>query len=345
MRQFFTDMVGNTTLRQSFGEEIAAHRLSHAYILDGKNGSGRHTVALRIAAALSCERREDAASPLPCMQCAACRKILSGKSPDVIYINRGDKATLGIESIRNLKSDVYIAPNDGDTKVYIIEDAHLLTVQAQNALLLTLEEPPPYILFLLLCCGSEGLLETIRSRAPIKRMEPIPTDEIAAYLCANIPEARRMSLQAPADLEEITAAADGAIGRAVTLLDPKLYRPISERRSTAREWIRMCASGRNAATALKMLNAIAAKKREEIIEQCNEILVCLRDLLLCKQTEEAPLCFFADREEACTLSYGFTTPALLQLIDAVTEVCEKLRQNANVRLSLTSLWVSVGLLQ
>ncbi len=342
MRRFFDDVVGNTALKQSLGEDIATGRLSHAYILEGENGSGRHTVALRIAAALACEHRKDENAPLPCMQCPACRKILSGNSPDVIYINRGDKATLGVEAIRGLKSDVYIAPNDNDSKVYIIEDAQLLTVQAQNALLLTLEEPPPYVLFLLLCRGSENLLETIRSRAPIRRLEPIASEEIDNYLRESIPEARRMTQQ---ELGEIIAAADGSIGRAVKLLDPKLYKPIVERRSTAREFVRLCAGGRNSVAGMKMIGTLSAKKREEITEQCNEILLCLRDLLLCKQTEEAPLCFFFDREEACTLSYGFTTPTLLQLTDAVLETVEKLRQNANVRLALTSLGVTAGLLQ
>ncbi len=343
MRHMFDDMLGNLQLRQTLAEEITAHRLSHAYILEGPDGSGKHMLAYRIAASLACEHANDPAFALPCRTCAACRKILSGNSPDVIPIGRGDKATLGVEAIRSLKSDVYIAPNDLPTKIYIIEDAHLLTVQAQNALLLTLEEPPPYVLFLLLCESTAPLLETVRSRAPTRHLEPVDAADIGAHLVKTVPEAARMQKNAPSDFSEILAAADGSVGRAIALLDPKRYRPIVERRRLAREFVSLCAGGHNSAATLRHLNGMS-QKRDELIGQCNEILLCLRDLLLCKQTEGAPLCFFGDREEACTLAYGFTTPTLLSLSDGIMDAIEKLRQNANVRLTLTTLAAHCGLL-
>ncbi len=344
MRKAFTDVVGNERLRQSLCEDISARRLSHAYILEGDRGSGKHMLALRIAAALACEHRSDADTPLPCMTCPVCRKILSGNSPDVIYINREDKATLGVDAVRTLKSDVYVPPNDIDAKIYVIEDAHLMTTQAQNALLLTLEEPPSYVLFLLLCESVAPLLETIRSRAQHLRTEPIPTEEIRAHLLSRVPEAKKLAASAPNDFAEILTAANGSIGRAIALLDPKLYKPIVTRRLAAKEFVQLCAQTRNSAAVLRYLNALP-QKRDELIEQCNEILSCLRDLLLCKQTEGAPLCFFSDREEACSTAYSFTTPALLGLCDCVLETISKLRMNANVRLTLIDMAVACELLR
>lgn len=341
MREAFFDVIGNDELRRSLAADIASHRLSHAYILEGARGSGKHMLALRIAAALACEHQNDTHSPLPCMQCPACKKILDGNSPDVIYINRGDKATLGVEAVRDLKSDVYIAPNDIGTKIYIIEEAHLMTVQAQNALLLTLEEPPAYVLFLLLCESTATLLETVRSRAPTRRLEPIDPARILEHLKSCVPEAKRMPQE---ELSEIVTAADGSIGRAIALLDPKLYKPIVERRRAAREFVSLCSHKRNSAAALRFLNTLGTK-RDELTVQCNEILLCLRDLLLCKQTENAPLCFFSDREEACSLAYAFTTPALLSLCDSVSNTIDKLRLNANVRLTLVAMANDCGLLQ
>ncbi|MBQ9773608.1 MAG: DNA polymerase III subunit [Clostridia bacterium] len=343
MRQAFTDVIGNDRLRRILGDDIAAHSLSHAYILEGARGSGKHTVALRIAAALACEHRADSAYPLPCLVCPACRKILSGNSPDIIYINREEKATLGVDAIRFLKSDVYIAPNDTDTKVYIIEEAHLMTSQAQNAFLLTLEEPPAYVLFLLLCESAAPLLETVRSRAQLLRTDPIATDRIGAHLVAQVPEAKRLAASSPTDFEEILAAADGSIGRAISLLDPKLYKPIVTRRQNARKFVELCRQSKNSAQVLRYLLSLP-QKREDLIEQCNELLLCLRDLLLLKQTEHAPLCFFSNREEACGMAYAFTTPDLLALCDCVSEAIDRLRQNANVRLVLTDLAASCGLL-
>ncbi len=340
MRPAFTDVVGNRRLCHRLCADLTEKKLSHAYIIEGKKGFGKHMIAMRIAAAVSCERTSDPTSPIPCMTCPSCRKILSGNSPDVIFISRGDKATLGVDEIRRLRTDVLIPPNDTHAKIYIIEDAHLMTVQAQNAFLLTLEEPPPYVLFLLLCESSGALLETVRSRAPILRTEPIPPETIAHYLKEHVPEAARME---KGELLEIVAAADGSIGRAIDLQDPKLYRPLLERRATAREFVRISAERRSAAEALRFLSSLP-QKREELIEQCGEILLCLRDLLLCKQTEGAPLCFFANREEACALSYSFTTPALLSLCEELCLAIDRLRQNANVRLTLSALGKCCGLL-
>lgn len=343
MKQAFTDLVGNETLRTRLRDDLLGGKLSHAYIIEGASGSGKHTLAMRIAAALACERRDDPTAPLPCLTCPSCRKILDGNSPDVITVSRGDKATLGVEAIRELKRDVYVAPNDISAKIYLIEDAHLLTVQAQNALLLTLEEPPPYVLFLLLCESVTPLLETIRSRAPTLRTEPIPPEEIGKYLCRINTDAAALDRTAHKEFSEILVAADGSIGKALALLDAKCRKPIIARRETARQFIRLCSARRNSAEAMRFLNSLG-QKRDELTEQLNTVLVSLRDLLLLKQTENAPLCFFADREEAITLAYGFTTPDLLLLCDRVCDACDQLRKNANVRLTLTAFAVNTGLL-
>ena len=100
MRPILSDVVANERLRARLGDELLAGKLSHAYILSGERGFGKHILALNLAAALACEREGDAHASLPCLSCPSCRKILTGNSPDVIYINRGDKATLGVDPIR-----------------------------------------------------------------------------------------------------------------------------------------------------------------------------------------------------------------------------------------------------
>ena len=344
MKQAFHDIVGNHLLRERLRDDILEGYLSHAYILEGSRGTGKHMLALRIAAALACECRSDPHKPLPCQSCPSCRKILGGNSPDVITVDRGDRATLGIDAIRNLRMDVHVAPNDVATKVYILEDVHLMTEPAQNAFLLTLEEPPAYVLFLLLCENSAPILETIRSRAPTMRLEPIDTDQIREHLRLVSSEAASLCGSAPTEFSEICAAANGSIGQALDLLDPKRRKPILSRREHARAFVQLCVSRHNGAATLRFLNGLG-QKRDELIEQLNVILLCLRDLLLCKQTEGAPLCFFADHDEAYSLAYGFTTPALLTLCDAVTEAIDRMQMSANVRLTLTSMAVRCGLLQ
>ena len=341
--QAFNDIVGNTALRMRLSNDLHRGTLSHAYILEGPQGCGKHMLATRIAAVLSCENKGQPQKAIPCMQCPSCRKILSGNSPDLITVGRHDKATLGVETIRELRNDIPIAPNDTDCKIYVIEDAHLMTSQAQNALLLTLEEPPSYVLFLLLCESAAPLLETIRSRAPTLRMEPISTEMIGEHICQVNPDAAALKKHDPNEFAEILISSEGYIGQALALLDVKRRQPILLRRKLARELIALCSSKRSSASVLKFLNSLG-QKREELTEQFNTILLCLRDLLLCKQTENAPLCFFADREEACSLAYGFTTPTLLRYCSCVTQATEQLRKNANVRLTLTAFAVDAGLL-
>jgi DNA polymerase-3 subunit delta' len=343
MRPILTNVVANERLRARLGDELTEKKLSHAYILSGERGFGKHTLALNLAAALACEHAKDTLTPLPCLNCPSCRKILSGNSPDVIYVNKGDKATLGVDPIRELRQDVYIPPNDLSVKVYIIEEAHLMTQQAQNAFLLTLEEPPAYVLFLLLCENPSLMLETVLSRAPVLRLEPVPNEAILQYICAKVPEAKRMLESDRTALEEIVASADGSIGRALELLDPKLYKPLSDRRELARTFARLCAAPKNAGETMQFLNSLGTR-RDELIEQFSTVLLCLRDLLLLKQTENAPLCFFSDREEAASLAYSFTTPNLLSLCDSVSDTIDRLRANANVRLTVTAMAQQCNLL-
>jgi len=343
MKKFFPDIVANKRLCSRLADEILNGSFPHAYIIEGARGTGKHTIAYRIAAALSCERREDAAQDFPCGTCRSCRRILSGNSTDVFLKGREDKATLGVDVIREMRQDVCYAPNDDNARVFIIEDAHLMTTQAQNAFLLTLEEPPPYVVFLLLCESAAALLETIRSRAPTLRTEPIDPQQIGEYLCRTRQDAATLKQSAPAEFSELLAAANGSIGQAIALLEPKMRTPILEKREAARQFARLCAEHRSAAEALRLLHTIG-QKRDSFSEHLQMILLCLRDLLLCKQTESAPLCFFADRDEACALSYRFTTPELLRLCRAVSEADQQLHRNANIRLTVTSLAVGAGLI-
>lgn len=344
MKQAFTDVVGNEPLKQKLLDDILQKKLSHAYILEGSFGTGKHMMALRIAAALSCENSHDPSLPLPCMKCASCRKILGGNSPDIIYVNRKENATLGVGEIREVRGDVYIPPNDLEVKLYVIEEAHLMTLQAQNALLLTLEEPPSYVLFLLLCESAAPLLETVRSRAPTLRTRTVEASAMRAHLERSSEDFRTLQKQSSEELEEILAASDGSIGKALALLKPSTREPILKKRKIAREFIDLLLEKRNGLATLRFIKVLG-EKRDELISELQMIRLALRDLLVLKQNENAALCFFANREDALNLSDFFTTPKLLKLCNELDIACDKLRMNANIRLTLTALAVGTGLLQ
>lgn len=345
MKQAFPEIVGNDALKRHLADDVMERTLSHAYIFEGPAGIGKHTLALHLSAALACENRDNASMPLPCMQCPACRKVLEGKSPDVTTIGRDGKATIGVETIRALREDVHVLPNDLEYKVYIIEDMHTMTVQAQNAFLLTLEEPPAFVLFLLLCENSRALLETIRSRAPVLPLRPVPTRDMEDYLCRTEPRAAQLRATSAREWQELLLCANGSIGRARTLLDAKARAPLLARRRWADDFVRICLDSRDRAGRAITAIGQAGKTREELNETLLTLETALRDLLALKKEENAPLLFYTDLEDALHLSDSFSATALLRLWDATEETRLAIFvRNANIRLSLVRFVSEAGML-
>ena len=336
----FDMLIGNEALRARLQSDIREGRLSHAYLIEGVEGSGRSTLATALAAALACERRDSSAT-LPCGTCNACRKVMEGKSPDVIRICRDTKkATIGVDEVRFLRGDVCVRPNDLDTKIYIIEEADLMTTQAQNALLLTLEEPPPYVLFLLLCESAAAMLETVRSRAPALRMERIPSETMRDYLLQRDRGFASLDEQAR---REILLLSGGSIGRALALTDPTERAPLSERRSLAARLVSAMLMHADADTKLALMNDIGIKrdkvtiKRETLIALLEDVLTALRDLILLKRADRVTLGFYTDEQTALDLGGRASLQTLLSLTDTVERVRRQFIRNANVRLAMTSL--------
>ena len=324
-RAWFPELIGNERLKSLLSRELAEDRGAHAYVLEGPPGSGKHTAALSIAAAAVCENRNSPSSPLPCGRCASCRKILGGVSVDVLTVSRGDKATIGVEAARAVRESLWVTPNDGDKKFYLIEDAHLMTPQAQNALLLSLEEPPPYVLFLLLCEDASLLLETVRSRAPVIRMERFSPDFIENWLrseCKN------------ADAERIVRAArlsSGALGRALELVrrgDAEL-----ERASRADELLRLLLSGRRSDAAVFL--ASLPKDRQGVRQVIALARFALRDAVAEKRGGE--LLFYGRSEGVPPERRRVSLRRAVELYDALIRAEDDLASNVSANVALTAL--------
>ncbi len=354
-------VIGNEPLLERLRCDTCNGTLSHAYILEGRSGSGRHTIARHLCAMIACHNRPNRSpheadddqigmfadepapariipegAPLPCGECPACRKVIEGACPDIHVIGRDGKATIGVDAVRFLRGDVLLPPNELDTKIYIIEDAETMTVQAQNALLLTLEEPPSYVLFLLLCDGTEALLETIRSRAPTLRTSPIPDEDIRACLKSRN---RRVSDE---DMAAILLRADGCIGQALTLTDARAIKPILKMRELTDEFIGICASRR--ADQMTVLLTKFGNKRDAVTDTIGMMDLAIRDLILIRHGESVMLKYYTDPESALDIACRFTTRTLLRIHNALSRTAESLEQNANVRLALMQLAVDIGIL-
>jgi DNA polymerase-3 subunit delta' len=224
-------------------------------------------------------------------------------------------------------------PNDLDYKIYIIEGADLLTIQAQNALLLTLEEPPPYVLFLLLCTSATNLLETIRSRAPSLRLNPIEQSPMGAYLGRRD---RAFAMLPGEEQQQILLLADGSVGRALELLNSAEREPLMQRRAVAASFVSAMLERRDAEKMTELMAGFG-KSREDIMALLVDIETALRDLILLKRSDEVVLRFYTDPASATELGERVPMQTLLSLLDRAESTRRQLMRNANVRLALTAL--------
>lgn len=328
-------IIGNRSLRRRLTDEILRGSLSHAYIVEGEYGVGKHSLAKEVCAALACQNRGVGQELLPCGHCRNCNKILGDKSPDVRLIGKHEKASIGVEDVRFLRSDVLLPPNDLSYRFYIIEDAQDLTIQAQNALLLTMEEPPDYVVFLLLCDNSANLLETIKSRAPIWRLCPVETDELASYMERNAAPWRNLNAE---EQRELLCMAAGSVGRAINLLDSRTRKPLTEKRRFAAETVALCLCQGRRDTAQSMVQLQGfGTSREDVLSRLTWMQQALRDLILLKKSENVPLLFYADRQEASALCEKTPIALLIQAMQRVEYTKTRIMQNANIRLALSEL--------
>ncbi len=166
-------------------ENVRGGNFHQAYIFEGPNGLNILESARLFAAALTCSSRKSA----PCTECGVCALSYAGTNPDIIYINAGDKKSIGVDRIREISKDVYTHPFESETKVYIVEDANMLTDEAQNAMLKILEEPPEYAVFILIATSSSVLLPTVLSRCERIRFTPLSQERMRKYIMEKHPEA------------------------------------------------------------------------------------------------------------------------------------------------------------
>lgn len=152
---------GNNRIKNQLSQQEEGWGLSHAYIISGPSGSGRHALARRLAAAMLCS----GAGEKPCGRCVSCQKTAKGIHPDVSVITGPEEnKPVTVDQVRALRSDAYVLPNEGKRKVYLLEGADRMNPSAQNAMLKLLEEGPLYAAFLLIAGNGGGLLQTVRSR-------------------------------------------------------------------------------------------------------------------------------------------------------------------------------------
>ena len=208
----FGDVKGQEHIVTTLKNQIKAERIGHAYLFCGTRGTGKTTIAKIFAKAVNCEHPVDGN---PCGECAACRSIAAGTSMNVIEIDAASNN--GVDNIREIRDEVSYSPTEGQYKVYIIDEVHMLSIGAFNALLKTLEEPPSYVIFILATTEAHKIPVTILSRCQRYDFRRISAETITARL-DELTKAEGVVAEEKA-LCYIAKAADGSMRDALSLLD------------------------------------------------------------------------------------------------------------------------------
>lgn len=205
----FDGFYGNNRAKQLLAGEFDAGRPPHAVLIDGPEGSGKRTLALIVARAALCMSQDEK----PCGKCRQCQNALQNCNPDItVYSGAGGARSFSVDTVRAIRADASLPPNDADKKVYILTNVHEMSDSAQNALLKILEEPPSYVMFVLTCAGSARVLDTVRSRCFSVSIGPVPADDaVSALMAADKSLGRERAMEA-------AALSGGIIGRAMQYL-------------------------------------------------------------------------------------------------------------------------------
>lgn len=273
----FADIIGQEQIKEHLQNALKTNKVSHAYILNGEKNSGKEFIAKIFASALQCEKTGISLGMAePCGECHSCIQMAGKNQPDVIYVTHEKPGSIGVEDIRSqINGDVAIKPYSSPRKVYIINEGEKMTVQAQNALLKTLEEPPEYTVILILTTNMESLLPTILSRCVALNMKPVRDSQVKKFLMETmrIPDYK-------ADI--CVAFARGNVGKAKMLASSEEFDNVKE----------------EAVTLLKYINEMEISEIVAAIKKINEykldvndyfdiLAIWYRDVLLFKATNDA----------------------------------------------------------
>ena len=314
----FQDILGHEQIIEHLQNAIKTDKVSHAYILDGPDMSGKKMIADAFSMTLECEKK----GTEPCMECHSCKQALGKNQPDIIYLQHEKPNTISVDDIRSqINNDIGVKPYSSPYKVYIVDEAEKMNVQAQNALLKTIEEPPAYAVIILLTNNAEIFLPTILSRCVRLSLKAVPDEKIKAYLMENyeVPDYK-------ADV--CVAFAQGNVGKAIELAESEDFNEIKN----------------SALQLIKRLDDIELYEMTEAVKQISNyklqindyfdlIMIWYRDVLLYKATADVNKLIFKEevyeiKKEASRSSYG----GIENILEALEKA--KIRLNANVNFDL-----------
>lgn len=320
-------VLGHEEVIKHLQNAAAMDKVSHSYIFAGEKGSGKKLLAKLFAMTLQCEKH----GKEPCLQCSSCKKAMNRNHPDIIYVSHEKPNSIGIEDIREqLIADVDIKPYTGPYKVYIVDEAEKLTVQAQNALLKTIEEPPVYAVIMLLVNNGATLLPTIASRCVTLNFKPVRDEVIKKYLMEE--------LHVPDYQAEVSVAfAQGNVGRAKQIATAEDFAEMMEAA------FRILKKGKDM-EVYEMVDAIKllSEQKHTVYEYLDLFLVWFRDVLMFKATNQIDgLVFRQEYNDIKSRADVSSYEGLEIIIKAIETAKQRLQANVNFDLTMELLFLTI----
>ena len=338
--QTFSDVSGQPVVTTALKNELKGGRLAHAYLFTGSRGTGKTSCAKILAKAVNCLHPVDGD---PCNECENCRGIDAGTILDVVEIDAASNN--GVDNIRDLREEVNFTPSVGKYRVYIIDEVHMLSIGAFNALLKTLEEPPEHVLFILATTEVHKLPATILSRCQRFDFGRIPAADIAARL-AYVAEQEHFLLTQDAALL-IARLADGGMRDALSLLDQCLSRSHDVTSDVVADATGMAGRGhlfslatavreQNGNTALTLLSELyeGSKDMERL---CAEMVEFYRNLMILKSVQKADdliTVSASEMEELRAFSATVSLEAVLYIMDVLQSTLDRLKGGVSRRVEM-----------
>lgn len=323
----FKDILGHGQIKEHFQNAAAIGKVSHAYILSGEAGMGKKTLANAFAMTLLCEEE----GKEPCMHCHACKQVLSGNHPDLIYVTHEKTASMGVDDIREQINDtIMVRPYSSQYKIYIVDEAQKMTVQAQNALLKTIEEPPAYAVIMLLTTNPDAFLQTILSRCVQLKLKPLKDSVVKGYLEDKL---QVKDVQA----EIYSAFARGNLGKAIHLAQSEDFKMMYE------EILRLLKEIKDMDIS-QLLDVIRKLKDDNTdIKECLDFMqMWYRDILMYKTTKDLNLLIFKDEFSAVKKAASLSSyEGLERILEAIDKARVRLDANVNMELVMELLLLTM----
>ena len=316
----FKDIIGQEQIVGHMKSAIRDGKVSHAYIIAGEKGSGKKLLANTFAMAIQCEE----GGTEPCGQCRSCKQILSGNNPDVRYLTHEKPNVISVDEIRvQLNSDIVIKPYARAKKIYIIDEAEKMNVQAQNAMLKTIEEPPEYAVIMLLVTNPGLLLQTILSRCISLNIRAVERSKISKLLTEKYGASEYM-----ADLA--AGFSDGVVGKAIEFASSDDFSGIKG--EVIKELKKFDSAD---AGELYRIAKDWAEDKANLDERLSLLEMWYRDLLLVKSTDRTDKAYFKEEQRELyrqAALFGFETIAKKQ--EAIALLRDRIKANVNAESAL-----------